>query len=84
MESVENVLPEGVKLEDVLSVLKVAVAGIGLISALSAFSLSQSVIDRPDFGESGLFFVYVPEQSVNFSATSAQSGHFDPNKRPVC
>ncbi|BBE46856.1 hypothetical protein RQCS_37230 [Rhodococcus qingshengii] len=38
MESVENVLPEGVKLEDVLSVLKVAVAGIGLISALSAFS----------------------------------------------
>ncbi len=38
MESVENVLPEGAKLEDVLSVLKVAVAGIGLISALSAFS----------------------------------------------
>lgn len=37
-ESVENVLPEGVKSKDVLSVLKVAVAGIGLISALSAFS----------------------------------------------
>lgn len=38
MESVENVLPDGVELEDVLSILKVAAAGIGLISALSAFS----------------------------------------------
>lgn len=38
MESVENVLPEGVKIDDILSVLKVAVAGVGLISALSAFS----------------------------------------------
>lgn len=38
MESVEKVLPEGVKLEGILSILKVAVAGIGLIGALSAFS----------------------------------------------
>ncbi|MGC0363169.1 hypothetical protein ABH922_001153 [Rhodococcus sp. 27YEA15] len=38
MESVEKVLPAGVKLDDILSVFKVAVAGIGLVSALSAFS----------------------------------------------
>lgn len=38
MQSVEDVLPEGVKLADIMNVLKLGVAAIGLISAVSAFS----------------------------------------------
>ncbi|OYD71303.1 hypothetical protein BDB13_4969 [Rhodococcus sp. OK302] len=38
MQSVEDVLPEGVELGDILKVLKLGVAAVSLIAAVSAFS----------------------------------------------